>query len=193
MLSLFCRHILDANIIRPAFIFTANAPGSGKTLAAKLGIIPALGYCPVGSAPKDEIERQKLIFATALSNSPILFLDNVSGYLKSPSLEALITSRTVKDRVLGESKIKEVANNLTVIITGNDLSISPDLHRRSLLVELFLEQARSEDRTIKNPLDDAKIAEVRPENIKCSLGVSAVLGENGRPKPKTTHQAFLAW
>ncbi len=193
MLSLFCRHILDANIMRPAFIFTANAPGSGKTLAAKLGIIPVLGYCPIGSAPKDETERQKLIFATALSNSPVLFLDNVGGYLKSPSLEALITSRTVKDRVLGESKIKEAANNLSVIITGNDLSISPDLHRRSLLVELFLEQARSEDRAIKNPLDDAKIAEVRPKILSALWALVRCWEENGRPKPKTTHQAFLAW
>jgi hypothetical protein len=193
MLSLFCRHILDANIIRPAFIFTANAPGSGKTLAAKLGIIPVLGYCPVGSAPKDETERQKLIFATALSNSPILFLDNVSGYLKSPSLEALVTSRSVKDRVLGESRIREVANNLTVIITGNDLSISADLQRRSLLVELFLEQARSEDRAIKNPLDDAKIAEVRPKILSALWALVQSWEESGRPKPKTTHQAFLAW
>jgi hypothetical protein len=34
MLTLFCAHVLGPNTIRPAFIITANAEGSGKTLAA---------------------------------------------------------------------------------------------------------------------------------------------------------------
>jgi hypothetical protein len=134
-----------------------------------------------------------LIFATALSGSPILFLDNVSGFLKSSSLEALITASTVRDRVLGESKIKEIPNNLTVIITGNSLGISPDLQRRSLLVELFLEESRSEDRRIKNPLDDARILEIRPKILSALWALVRCWKENGQPKPKTTNPAFLLW
>lgn len=192
MLTLFCTYILHQGITRPAFIFTANAEGSGKTLLAKLGIIPRLGYCPVGSVPKEETEIRKLIFATALNGSPVLFLDNVSGYLKSPSLEALITGSTITDRVLNESKIKHVPNNLSVIITGNSLSISPDLARRSLLVELFLEQARSEDRVIQNPLDDVRIADRRHEILKALFSLVHAWDKAGQPRPKTTHPAFFA-
>ena len=193
MLSLFCANIFDVNIIRPAFVFTANAEGSGKTLIAKLGIITRLGYCPVGAAPRDETERQKVIFAAALSDSPILFFDNVSGYLKSPALEALITSRSIKDRVLGQSKIEEVQNNLSVIITGNSLSLSPDLTRRSLIVELFLEQARAEDRKIEHPIDDARILAIRPEILSALWALVRDWNEKGQPKSKITHQTFVPW
>ena len=193
MLTLFCTRVFNPNILGPAFIFTANAEGSGKTLLAKLGIIPRLGYCPTESAPKEEVEIKKLIFATALSGSPILFLDNISGYLKSPSLEALITSTTIRGRVLGESRIKEIPNNLSVVITGNSLSISPDLARRSLLVELFLEEARAEDRIIKNPLDDGRILEIRHEIFKALFALVSSWNRNSQPAPKGTYAGFIPW
>jgi hypothetical protein len=123
----------------------------------------------------------------------VLFLDNVRGYLESQSLEALITGSTVRNRVLGESKIREIPNNLTVIITGNSLSISPDLKRRALLVELFLEQARPEDRVIENPLDDEQILKKRPEILAALWALVRDWAEKGRPQPQRTHPSFVAW
>ena len=158
-----------------------------------MGIIPRAGYCPTGSAPKEEAEIRKLIFSTALSGSPLLFLDNVSGYLKSPALEALITSTIVRDRVLGESKNQDIANVMTTIITGNNLSLSSDMRRRALVVELFLEQARAEDRQIKNPLDDTKILNIRPQILSACWALVLSWNQKGRPNPKKTLQAFLGW
>ena len=34
MLTLFCTHLLPANAVRPGFLFSANAEGSGKTTLA---------------------------------------------------------------------------------------------------------------------------------------------------------------
>jgi hypothetical protein len=117
----------------------------------------------------------------------------VSGYLKSPALEALITSTIVRDRVLGESKNQDIANVMTTIITGNNLSLSSDMRRRALVVELFLEQARAEDRQIKNPLDDAKIAKIRPKILSACWALVLSWNQKGRPNPKKMLQAFLGW
>ena len=70
---------------------------------------------------------------------------------------------------------------------------SPQTCTAGLYWSNYFEQARSEDRTIKNPLDDAKIAEVRPKILSALWALVRCWEENGRPKPKTTHQAFLAW
>jgi hypothetical protein len=192
MLTLFCSNLV-VKVARPAFIYTANAEGAGKTLLAKLGIIARLGYCPTGAAPAEEKEMKKLIFSTAISGLPIFFLDNVKGYLKSPSLEALITSLMVSDRVLGESKTREIPNIMTTVITGNALTISPDMRRRSLVVELFLETARAEDRVINNPLDDERLKERRGEILSALWALVREWSHSGKPEPKETHNTFLGW
>ena len=71
MLTLFCRHVLRPNEERPAFVYTANAEGSGKTLLAKLANIPLLGYAPVRTVPKEESEIRKLVLAAVLGASPV--------------------------------------------------------------------------------------------------------------------------
>jgi hypothetical protein len=193
MLTLFGTHVFGSRIVKPAFVITANSEGSGKTLAAKLAIIPRLGYCPTGTVPTDEAETRKLVTATVIDGSPVLFLDNVSGYLKSSALEALITDPTHKDRVLGESKTREIPHVLTVIITGNSLSLSPDLNRRSLIIELFLEEARPEDRVINNPLDNEKILARRSQILSALWALMRGWNEAGKPPGKVTHASFLAY
>lgn len=61
------------------------------------------------------------------------------------------------------------------------------------MVELFLEQARSEDRVIKNPLDDAKILENRAEILQALFALVRAWDKKGQPKPKITVQAFIGW
>lgn len=55
------------------------------------------------------------------------------------------------------------ANNLsTVYITANFATYSPDLRRRLLAVELFLEESRAEERIINNFLDEDALIKIRP-------------------------------
>ena len=39
MLTLFVSHIIPRGALRPGFLYTANAEGSGKTLLARLAIV----------------------------------------------------------------------------------------------------------------------------------------------------------
>jgi hypothetical protein len=193
MLTLFCISLLPKEASRPIFLYTANAEGCGKTLLLKLAMIPLLGYAPTGSCPQDEAEMRKLILSTAISGSPVLFLDNIKGHISSGSLEALATSPVIKDRILGESRTVELLHGLTVYATGNDMTCSPDLRRRSLLIELRLDHVRAEDRVIRRPLDDVSILALRPKILGCLWAITKAWDQSGRPKAAIRHPSFLPW
>jgi hypothetical protein len=192
-LTLFTKHLMPVHSIRPNFLVSANSEGSGKTLLCKIPIIALLGYAPAGTVPEDEGEMRKLIGAAALSGSPVFFLDNVKGNLDSASLEALTTAPVTQFRFLGQNKLIEAEHGLTVFVTSNRATLSPDLRRRTLTVELFLSEVQPESRAIQYPLDDARLILLRPE----ILGALWVLVQHWAlrcfPRPKSINQSFVAW
>lgn len=193
MLTPFCKHLLPARTLRPCFIYSANAPGAGKTLLAKLAIATFLGYCPSGPAPCDEAEWTKRILSAVLAGSSILFIDNAKDRVASGSLEGLLTSPVTAGRVLGVSRHVELDHNLNVFITSNDARFSPDMRRRSLVIELFLPELRPEDRVIQTPLDDAKIIELRSQILAALWALVHEWAQSGQPKAQTVHPSFTSW
>jgi hypothetical protein len=193
MLTMYCRELLGPWTQKPGFLYSGNAEGCGKTLLAKLGIIPHLGFCPTGTVPENEDEFRKRIFSAALADSPVLFLDNVKGYLSSGALESFMTSPIVSDRILGSSRIMDLEHNAVVFITGNAATYSPDIRRRTLLVELLLKEMKAEDRTIQHPLNDGIILEKRPEILACLWTLVNAWNQAGQPKPKVSHGSFPVW
>jgi hypothetical protein len=192
-LTLYARHLLSSNSLRPNFLVTANAEGSRKTLLCKIPIIAMQGLAPAGTVPKDNDEMRKLISGVALSGSSVFFLDNVKGHLNSESLEALTTSPFTQFRVLGQNKVIDVEHGLTVFLTGNNATSSSDLRRRTLIIELFMSESRPEDRAIKHPLDDEKLIEKRSEILGALLAFVRRWDSEGRPQPKYVNQSFPAW
>jgi hypothetical protein len=81
-------------------------------------------------------------------------------------------------------------NNVTVLITGNGCTVSPDIRRRSLFVELFMEQERAEDRKFKRILDDGEFLAMRPRILAALWALVREWDAAGRPKPSRTHTAF---
>ena len=193
MLTLFCIDILPRHTLRPGFIYNANDSGSGKTLLAKLGIITRLGYAPVGSPPQDEKEMRKLVATCAYESAEVLFLDNIKHHLNSPSIEALLTSSVYSDRILCKTKGFSKENRMTVVITANNCTFSPDLRRRVMLVDLFLKEAKAEERIIKNPLDDGPILALRPKILSALWALVKAWNDAKKPEPKQTHPSFEAW
>jgi hypothetical protein len=192
-LTLFCRHLFGPDVIRPNFAASANAEGAGKTLLLKIAIIAVLGCAPVGTRPKDEDEMRKLIAAAATAGSPVFFLDNAKGHVSSPSLEALTTSPTIEFRFLGQTKLLQERHGLTIFITSNNATSSPDLRRRTFQIELFLQEIQPETRLIKKPLDDERLVELRPTILAALWSLVDHWTQKGQPPPKYPHQSFLAW
>jgi hypothetical protein len=192
-LTLFGRHLLPPEVMRPAFLITANSEGAGKSLLAKIMQLPTLGLTGVRTAPATDEEMAKAILAKIIGGGSALFLDNVKGQLSSPSLEALITSPNFEGRILGRSKEISLPHSLTCFITGNGLEISPDLRRRCLHIDLFLSEIRAEDRKIVRNLEDSSLLQERPKMLQALNALVQLWVEKGRPVANILNQTFVPW
>ena len=193
MLTLFLSCIIPKGAQRPGFLYTANAEGSGKTLLARLAIVPRIGFTPTGSLPEQEEEIQKRVFAAAIAGSSVLFMDNGKRHVSSGALESALTAPFIEGRILGKSQMTSVENLLTVFLTGNGATISPDLRRRMLHVDLFLREARAEDRNIAHPLDEPAIRNLRSEILSALWGLTLDWDRAGRPVPKLKLNGCEPW
>jgi hypothetical protein len=192
-LTLFCRHLFEPEIIRPAILTTGNGPGCGKTLLSKIMMLPVAGLKGARGAPSESDEMEKVIFSKVLGGESVLFMDNLKGHLNSPPLEALITSPMWDGRILGQSKSQSMLHGITVFVTGNDVTVSPDLRRRFLHIDLFMVEARSEDRKIEHNLDDAALLLERGNLLRALWALVEAWNKAGRPEAKTKHPSFFQW
>lgn len=137
----------------PMFGLTAPTPGTGKSTLADLISIVATGQsAPAIDYVQDEAEFKKTLFAFLLEGSPVALLDNVVGDLNSTLLNIALTQEKVKGRILGLSK-NAVANPTCVwLTTGNNLTISGDLTRRTLLCSLDTGMEKPAERPFKRNL-----------------------------------------
>jgi hypothetical protein len=88
-------------------------------------------------------ELEKRIAAELIGGGPVLFLDNLNNTaFKSDLLASAITERPARVRILGRSQMVPLNVSAFVVLTGNGLSVSEDLARRFLAVDL---DARTED------------------------------------------------
>lgn len=192
MLTVYGLSILPPKTIVPAFKFGGNQPGLGKGLLAQIAIVPVLGFAPTGVSPKDETEMRKLLFATAREGRLVVFFDNVTGRLASPSLESFLTTSTVAGRLLGTSVTLNCKKQAVVFITGNGLTQNQDMARRTLVAELFLDEPPS-TRVIENQLDENRILELRPDILASLHALVREWHAAGQPPPSLVNPNFTGW
>jgi len=193
MLSVYGAQLLPANSLRPCFVLCGNSEGCGKTLLVKLATVPVLGAAPVGTRASDDDEMQKVLLSAILEGRSVLLLDNLKGHLSSAALEAFLSCQTYSGRILGHNKSFAGQNNVTVFVTGNGLTVSPDMRRRSLFIELHLPTERAEDRIFKNRLEVPQLLEKRMEILSSLWTLTKAWFDQMQPKPSRTHSAFPDW
>jgi hypothetical protein len=192
MLTLYCRHLLPSHALRPIFVWDANRTGAGKTLCAKIAMIPVLGHCPIGTLPNDEAEIRKNIATAVKTGASILCYDNVRCHVESSALESLTTSSEFRDRQLGSNTDIMRRHGLTVLMTGNGCTFSPDLRRRMFISTLFL-QGRAEGRQIKRPLSEEMLMKLRPKMLSALWALVRSWDEAGMPVPRTQDNNLVEW
>lgn len=115
-----------------------SGAGSGKGLLARCMCSIAFGHQPhavTGGASAEEVEKR--IAAELMGGSSALFLDNLNNTnFKSDLLASAITERPARVRLLGKSQMVDLNASAFVVLTGNGLSVSEDLARRFLSIEL---------------------------------------------------------
>jgi hypothetical protein len=119
----------------PLGLFTAPNPGSGKSRLAAI-IRELHGGVLRGQLPENEELRKQITATLVDTTAPVVVWDNLTGVVRSPVLEALLTTDVWSDRYLGYSRDVAAANDRLWLATGNNATIGGDLGRRVLVVEI---------------------------------------------------------
>lgn len=145
VLTPLARHAFDGPA--PLFLCDSNAAGVGKSLLFDtLSIIVTGGKAARMAHPRDDEEARKRVTSLAIAGDPLVLIDNIRGDLGSPSLEAAITGQTWSDRLLGASKMVTLPLNVIWLATGNNVSLTSDMARRTLHIRLQTALERPEER-----------------------------------------------
>jgi hypothetical protein len=137
MLGNYTRLLFDEGTQKPVIVYNGNQPGTGKSTLARMSLSPVYGVPEDKALPKSEDELRKELDAFATARRSYLFLDDVGGHLRSHLLNRFITSPMHTGRKMGTGELFTAPNVTQVFITGNGLTLSPDLARRCLIVDLF--------------------------------------------------------
>ena len=134
----------------PSSAVDSNSAGTGKTkIPTCVGIIVDGSRTDIRPLPNDDDEIRKKITAELRVAPSLVLLDNAksSKTVDSSALAALTTSTIWTDRELGFSRNLTFPNRSVWIITGNNLSLSLELTRRSVHIRLFTERERPWERS----------------------------------------------
>lgn len=131
----FCRPMVKGPT--PLHLIDAPKRGTGKSLLARAIHMIATGMdAPVDKFPKTEEETDKKIVSILKDGRPIVVLDNASGSVERDSLNAVLTSTRYSGRILGKSEMIDLQNFVTWIMTGNNVDLNGDIHRRVVWIRL---------------------------------------------------------
>ena len=175
----------------PGFCFTAPTAGSGKTLIAKClselsGDTPAM----LPDAGEQE-EARKRILALLRENRRVIVWDNITGFLDSSALCAMLTAEDFTDRVLGVSQTVTVSTRTLFLITGNNIQLRGDLCRRVLTARIDPESETPWKRCFD--LDPAEYCRThRLELVAAALTILRAGMIHGDPPPDRT-ASFEIW
>ncbi|MBR2126923.1 MAG: hypothetical protein IJ943_09350 [Akkermansia sp.] len=142
MVGQYCRLLMGR---QPIIIINANQPGSGKTLLAAMGLAPMHGAPTIISAPKEENEINKTLFSALAGGANYALLDDIPN-LTSNYINQYGTAPSITGRLLGSNNMLHVENTMQLIATGNNLITTPDVERRTVIIDLFCPWEATEKR-----------------------------------------------
>lgn len=196
-LTCYCETMFQPGVKKPMFLFNANEPGSGKTLLAQACLYPVHGFIGFVRWRENEEELIKTLDANARWMRPALFLDDVSGHIKSELLNQWLTEPMHEGRVIGTGDWFKVPRVGVTLMTGNGVGLERDLARRSLMVDLFMTTSAREK---VRPEDSVQLSDswfLRPENRRKWLaalwGIVRELGRAKKPKDWRALETFEDW
>jgi hypothetical protein len=170
--------------LAPLHAVNAHQPGTGKGTLINLAYILATGNKEAGSAgfTENEEEMGKKIFATLLSGTPIVNIDNVDRRLGGGTLERVLTAEFYKDRILGVSKNAVCSTQVLWTANGNNLAFTTDMTRPTVLSELDAGMESPETRVFNRDIE-AYALKHRGELVSAALTVLQTHLRAGSPVP----------
>jgi hypothetical protein len=170
----------------PIYGIDKPAPGTGASLLCDVISYTGTGEPPsVMSAPPDEAEMRRTIFAALLGSPEIVLIDNIGKKLDSSALSAVATSVIYKDRVIATSETKQVPNRCAWVVTGNNIQLSQELTRRTIRIRLDAKMQYPWERLeqdFKHPDLHGWVSENRSKLVWAVLTLIQNWINQGRPK-----------
>jgi hypothetical protein len=179
MLAAFCDQLLDDTAERPVFLVGANREGAGKTLLVKMAVAPVFGPVTVTPLPAPD-KIQELLAAAVRAGRPYLFFDNTKGELEDASLEAFVTASRIGGRTLGLGSMFDEEKRCLVYMTTNSPKTGPDMRRRAIPINLFVQEARPENRKVSRALGERQILDGRAEILGALWSFVRFWSEKGK-------------
>lgn len=192
----------------PVFVFDANSPGSGKTLVADtistIATGREAGRHSYPSDPKGSNEEvAKVLTGYAIGGAQVLCWDNLSpdNVFGGPALESVSTARdTASFRILGKSENITLPWRTVMLATGNNVAITRDLERRSLVPRFVARWETADSRPIETFRHPERFGRLltwaRHERIKLVSAALTLLRAYvlaGRPSQGLRWASFEEW
>ena len=95
----------------------------------------------------DEQEFEKVVTAEAIAGSSCIVIDNVTGLMRSATLDRILTSGKHRARILGGNTRFDGAMRAVWWASGNNVETSADMARRTGPIELVAREERPDQRT----------------------------------------------
>jgi len=174
----------------PMFVAEATTPGAGKTMLIDLASIIATGEPAAMTTRVNSVETQKVIVSTIRAGGTWVVLDNERQgcVFACPNIASVLTSHSVVGRVLGKSENFTAKNRLMICATGNQLTFSNEICRRTLLIEI----GKQAGREWEVPDLRKHVREIQPDLLRAAL-ILLKHGLDGKPLKKQPLESFEAW
>lgn len=184
----FARDLIDGPT--PFHLIEASMPGSGKGLLASALLYPGLGKIIGEPQPSEDDELKKLITAKIIECAPLIYLDNINHPLTSGEFCAALTMDIWGDRILGRSATANAKVRAVWLGTGNNVSMTTEVTRRTVRIRLTPQTDRPEERTGFAHDDLMEWIEAhRPELVQAAHMIIKNAIQAGLPKPKSRSMA----
>ncbi len=171
--------------VAPAFHIRAPEYGSGKSYLADLIILfagPAGKEDMKMSYPVTSEEATKAMLAALLPQpAAIVFDDMQSDWIPHGSINRMLTSEWITDRILGESRTATASTRTLILGTGNNVGPSGDLLRRVLTIQLDHKESLPATKAYAgDPVAD--VTSDRGRYVAAALTIIATWRAAGAPK-----------
>jgi hypothetical protein len=188
MMSLYGTCLLPQEAARMGFVWRSNDRGGGKSLLAQLAIVSAFGL-PATTDIRDRNKLAEALDSAALQSDPYLFFDNLEGTVKNTMIDNFITAPARRVRLFHTQKTVEVMAGTQLLFTGNNLEVSPDIDRRTLLCRLFVPEFDLTERQLENSFNVVRLMQpaVRAEILGALWALVRNWEEKGCPKASTAN------
>lgn len=165
----------------PLFGISGRTFGTGKSTAGDMIAIISTGEVAAAvDFNANEDEFKKSLFSILLEGAPVTMIDNVVGTLNSSLLNMILSQQSIKGRVLGVSRTATVPTASLWLATGNNLTLSGDMTRRSLYCELDARMERPDERKFSRDIYKWT-KENRPQLVHACLTILKAFAAAGKP------------